>query len=106
MSAKFSQQFHPADPTTQRRWCVPLVVQVGRLIGKFLYIIGWGLAVLSAVIGLSFSGIFLMGFLGTGGREAGEELAVMLFFTVTGFAIGYAIAKLGKWLIQHNNSNA
>lgn len=69
-----------------------------RLIGAILLMVGWGLAIASAVIGLSFSAIFLIGFVGTGGREAGGELAGMLAFTVIGVAAGYALAKLGASL--------
>jgi hypothetical protein len=75
------------------------------LIGKLLLFLGWGLAIFSAVIGLSFSGVFLMGFVGTSGREAGGELAGMLLFTAIGFTIGYVVAKLGKSLAQNKESN-
>jgi len=70
-------------------------------IGKILFFLGWALAIWSAVVGLLFSGIFLMGFVGTGGREAGGQLVVMLLLTVAGFTTGYLIAKCGK-LLTHN----
>ena len=75
------------------------------LIGKLLLLLGWGFAICSTAIGLSFSAVFLMGFVGTGGREAGGELAGMLLFTVVGFTIGYVVAKFGKSLSQNKKAN-
>ena len=70
------------------------------LIGNLLVILGWGLAISSAAIGLPFSAVFLMGFVGTSGREAGGELAGMLLITAIGFATGYLIARSGRSLVQ------
>lgn len=75
-------------------------------VGKLLQILGWGLAIWSVGVGLSFSAIFLMGFVGTGGREAGDQLVVMLLMTFVGFACGYVIAKFGKRLSHKGQQSA
>jgi len=67
-------------------------------IGKLLLFLGWGMAISSTVVGLLFSAVFLMGFVGTGGREAGDQLIGMLLLTGAGFTIGYLIAKCGQML--------
>lgn len=76
------------------------------LIGNLLIILGWGLAIWSTGVGLSFSGILLMGFVGTGGREAGGQLFVMLLLTAAGFTIGYLVAKCGKLLVHNKKESA
>lgn len=70
--------------------------------GKLLFFLGWGLAIWSAKVGLLFSVILLIGFIGTGGREYGGELAGMLSLTAVGFTTGYLLAKFGKLLFHDN----
>ncbi len=77
-----------------------------RVAGIVLAFAGGALALFSLVAGSAFSVILLMGFLGTGGREAGDQLAFMLVSTVLGFAIGYAIMKAGRWLARGERPSA
>ena len=74
-------------------------------IRRLLFFLGWGFAVWSAGVGLLFSGIFMMGFVGTAGREAGDQLVVMLLLTAAGFIGGYLIAKCGR-LLTHNKKES
>jgi hypothetical protein len=69
-----------------------------RVIGKLLIVVGAGLGAWSLVVGGSFSAILLMGYVGTGGREAGGQLGAMVLLTVAGVALGYATARVGRWL--------
>lgn len=55
---------------------------------------------LDGAVGLSFSGVVLMGFLGTGGREAGEELGTTLPWTVGGVLLGPAVGRLGIYPVR------
>jgi len=57
---------------------------------------GTGLAVFSLIVGGGFSAILLMGYIGTGGREAGAPLAFMLAMTVLGFGLGFALKAIGR----------
>lgn len=75
------------------------------LIGKLLFFLGWGLAIWSTGVGLLFSAIFLVGFVGTGGREAGDQLVVMLLLTGAGFTVGYLIAKFGTILTKNKKES-
>lgn len=72
-----------------------------RIIGILILLTGTALLAWSAVVGLSFCGIYLMGFIGTSGREAGGELALMLLLTSLGMGGGFLIAWLGRTLIRH-----
>lgn len=76
-----------------------------RIIGILLLIAGCGLAIWSAVVGLSFAGIFVVGFVGTSGNEYGRELTGMLLLTGIGTVSGYIIAKIGKALTQKKKRN-
>lgn len=66
--------------------------------GILLQIVGWFGALWCAFVGGSFSLVYALGFIGTKGREAGGELAVMLTLTVLGIGIGYIVARLGLWI--------
>lgn len=69
-----------------------------RVVAILLQIVGWGLVAWSAVVGLSFVAIFLLGFVVSSGGEYGGELAGMLMLTTLGTGVGYAVARLGKSL--------
>lgn len=53
------------------------------------------------MVGGSFSVVYLLGYLGTGGREAGGELALALAATLAGIGIGLLLVKLGSWLAKN-----
>ena len=69
-----------------------------RLLGLLLLLMGIALLVAGLAIGVPFSSIYLMGFVGTGGREAGRELAMFLPATLACCGIGIGLIKLGKTL--------
>jgi hypothetical protein len=69
-----------------------------RFFGTLLIIAGAGLGAWSLLVGGSFLAILLMGFIGTGGREAGDQLAVMALMTAAGVAAGYLLLRLGRRL--------
>jgi hypothetical protein len=69
-----------------------------RLLGVLFLIIGVLALTAGLVIGMPFSGIYLLGFVGTGGREAGRELLLFLPATLAVCGVGYALIKLGKRL--------
>ncbi|MEQ8262297.1 hypothetical protein [Pseudohaliea sp.] len=69
-----------------------------RFLGTLLIIAGAGLGAWSLLVGGSFVGLLLMGFIGTGGREAGDQLAVMALLTVAGVGAGYGLLRLGRRL--------
>jgi hypothetical protein len=60
-----------------------------------LLLAGW-----CGLVGLSFSGVLLAGFIGTGGREAGPYLAAALAFTVVGVLLGWLIYCGGRKLAR------
>jgi len=70
------------------------------LIGRVIQFLGWALVAWSGVVGLSFTGVFLVGFVGTQGREAGHDLLLALAFTAVVPALGYGIARFGKYLAR------
>ena len=74
-----------------------------KIAGRIVQFLGWLCAAWFGFVGGSFSVVYLMGFIGTGGREAGEELVLALFVTVAGFAIGLAIAKFGNWVATYDS---
>jgi hypothetical protein len=69
-----------------------------RLVGLILLLLGAALLAAGLVIGVPFAGVYLLGFVGTGGREAGRELAIFLPATVLACGIGIGFIKLGKHL--------
>lgn len=69
-----------------------------RLIGKLLYVIGFLLMSVFGLIGGAFSAIYLIGFIGTAGREAGAELAWVGGVTLAGCAVGFVLARIGSAL--------
>lgn len=71
-----------------------------RLVGIVLMLAGWGGAAWVGVVGLAFSGVFLQGFIGTGGREAGAELAGSLLMTVVGVVLGLLVGRFGLRLLR------
>ena len=56
----------------------------------------------SGVIGLSFGAIYLMGAIGTGGREAVGELVTIVTISGLGFIIGYILIRIGRALKESN----
>ncbi len=68
-----------------------------RLIGSFILLLGI-LALAAGVLSLPFTGIYLIGFIGTGGREAGGELLMFLPATLLLGGAGFVFLKLGIWL--------
>lgn len=77
-----------------------------RPIGILLIILGTLCGAWCAVVGGSFSAVYLMGYIGTGGNEAGRELAFMSGATVAGVAIGHCTARLGMWLNRPRQTGA
>ena len=71
-----------------------------RIVGVLLQLAGWGAAAWCGLVGLAFCGVYLMGFIGTGGREGGGELLVMLGLTAACVAVGYGMARLGGYLAR------
>lgn len=67
-----------------------------RFAGLLLLIAGIALLTAGIAIGLPFSGIYLLGFVGTGGREAGRELLMFLPATLLVCGLGLGFIKLGK----------
>lgn len=68
---------------------------MGSLLRKLLWMAGLLLTGWLAMVGLSFSGVYLMGFIGTGGREAGPELAGALVIALLGVASTWWVLRLG-----------
>ena len=52
----------------------------------------------SCVIGLGFGAIYLMGVIGTGGREAVGELVTIVAVSGIGFLIGFILIRFGRAL--------
>lgn len=71
---------------------------MARTAGKVLYILGFLCLGWFVLVGGSFSGIYLMGFIGTGGREAGGELAFMVVATLVGAGVGWLLIRVGSRL--------
>ena len=69
------------------------MVLAGGCVSGSLYKLGAG-----SVIGVPFSGIYLLGFVGTAGREAGRELLMFLPATLLVCGLGLGFIKLGKRL--------
>jgi len=69
-----------------------------RLVGILLLLAGTLILAVAVLIGLPFSGVYLLGFLGTSGREAGRELLMFLPATLLGCALGIGFIKLGNRL--------
>jgi hypothetical protein len=67
-----------------------------RFVGLLVLVLGVLLLTAGLAIGVPFSGIYLLGFVGTGGREAGRELLMFLPATLLICGIGFACIKLGK----------
>lgn len=69
-----------------------------RFLGYLLIIVGAGAGGYVGLVGLSFSAVYLMGFIGTAGREAGGELATMLILTFGVIIVSWLMVKLGMKL--------
>lgn len=68
------------------------------MLGKLITILGWGCMAWFGLVGGSFSSIYLIGFIGTAGREAGDELGLVGGITLAGVAAGWLLKKLGTSL--------
>ena len=73
------------------------------ILGRVLEFLAWAGLLWLVVVGGSFSAVYLMGFLGTGGREAGSELVFALGITLPGIAVLYALARAGRWLATRDS---
>ena len=64
--------------------------------------IALGVLLLAAgvAIGVPFTGIYLLGFIGTGGREAGRELFMFLPVTLLAGGVGFGLLKVGQGLLR------
>lgn len=67
-----------------------------KFIGLLLQILGWGFLGWTLMTGLLLSGAYLMGYIGTKGREAGQYLPYALGYTVLMPLLGYGIVRLGR----------
>lgn len=76
-----------------------------RIPGILFQLVGWGLVAWCGFVGLAFCGIYLMGFIGTGGREGGGEFLVMLGLTAACVGVGYGLARLGAYLARSRPAN-
>lgn len=74
-----------------------------RIIGRILEFLGLSCAAWFGFVGGSFCAIYLLGYLGTSGREAGGELVLALGVTLGGLAVGLVIAKFGKWIATYDS---
>jgi uncharacterized membrane protein YbhN (UPF0104 family) len=68
--------------------------------GSLFLIVGILLAACGGLIGLPFSAVYLLGFIGTGGREAGTELFATASCTVVVLSLGWLLVRLGQTLRQ------
>ena len=68
------------------------------MLGKLIAILGWGCMAWFGLVGGAFTAIYLMGFVGTAGREAGSELALVGGITLAGVAAGWLLKRLGTAL--------
>lgn len=75
-----------------------------RIAGRLLWILGWLCVGACVMVGGSFIGIFLIGFIGTGGREAGRELLQFGGYTLLGLLVSWSLIQLGAWLAAKNDS--
>lgn len=66
-----------------------------RAVGALMVAVGVLLGVGAAMIGLPFTGVYLMGFIGTSGREAGGELAMIGGLTLAALGIALALVRAG-----------
>lgn len=71
-----------------------------RVIGRILLVLGWVCAGWFGVVGGSFTSVYLLGFVGTGGREAGDELMLVGGLTLLGVFVGWALIKVGSRLAK------
>ena len=69
-----------------------------RSLGLLLMVAGWSAAAWCGVVGLMFSSVYLMGYLGTRGNEAGSELVGMLGMTAAAVTVSLLVARLGSYL--------
>jgi len=71
-----------------------------KILGWLLVILGIGGGGYIVLVGIGFSSIYLMGFLGTGGNEGGDELGFMLLLTLVTAVIAWGLTRLGLWLLK------
>jgi hypothetical protein len=74
-----------------------------RIVGRILQFLGWLCAAWFGFVGGSFCAIYLVGYLGTSGREAGGELVLALGVTLSGLALGLIVAKFGTWVATYDS---
>ncbi|MFT3806648.1 hypothetical protein [Arenimonas sp.] len=71
-----------------------------RPIGITLMIVGYALGAWVGFVGLSFSGVYLMGYLGTDGKE-GREVLVLPWVTLGAVIVCWLLARLGRFLARN-----
>lgn len=71
-----------------------------RTLGVLLQVLGYGFAAWAGLVGLGFSSILLMGYIGTSGREAGVQLAWTSAATVVSVLVGYGLGRVGRRLAR------
>ena len=71
---------------------------IRRGLGILLIVLGVGVGGYAVLVGLMFTGVYLMGYIGTDGREAGRELVFMAGTTVVAAILAFVLVRLGRWL--------
>jgi heme O synthase-like polyprenyltransferase len=69
-----------------------------KVFGVLLIVVGGVLLLGGVVIGVPFTGVYLMGFIGTAGREAGRELFALSLLTLSALAVALLLIKAGRAL--------
>ena len=68
-----------------------------RLLGTVLIVLGAG-GGYAVLVGLMFTGVYLMGYVGTEGTEAGRELVWMSIATAVAAVVAFLLVRLGQRL--------
>lgn len=71
-----------------------------RTLGIVLIALGAGGGGYAVLVGASFTAVYLMGYVGTGGNEAGRELVVMACVTVVAALLAWGLVRLGRRLMR------
>jgi len=77
-----------------------------RAIGFLVLFLGFALVLAAITIGVPFVGVYLMGFIGTSGREAGGELLLMSVLTLAVGGVGVVLMLAGRALGQRARARA